>query len=189
MPVDAQSWVATWDALCVSVTRNSPARVTAAIAGSDLREFADQDSASNWLRDDHGSRRFDPRGWFATGTVDDWTFVWEDNGYQGITPATAFKMADGHRLESMFWNVNLQMRFIEVRDRAVTRNFVPFAWGQEWSWVGELGEPLPGEADLAWVDAPQLSGLALLSMTAGIRAVFPDWLDLPDTRFWGHYYP
>lgn len=182
MVSDSGSWTDAWDALCVTLTLSlGPGEAARLMALGEFEAFPDLSSAEAWVSQ---SETYD-RAWFATGAVDDWTFVWEANGWQGVTPDVALRLADGGPLLSMFWNVNSVMSFLAMDGGQVVRQFDPL-FHDEQPPTDDVGAPLSSESGLEWEEAPRLSGLALLSVLAGTAAVDPSWLSTSGTRFWGH---
>jgi len=182
MTDDSTSWTEQWDALCVTVSRLTGPEAAQRIALGELTEFPDVGATEQWI---DASADFD-RAWFATGTVDNWTFLWEANGWQGSLPEVALGLADGGPLASLFWNVNAVMSFLALDDGIVRRQFDPLFHDDENPPTEDIGAPSAIEAELDWANAPLLSSLQLLAATAGIRDVDPSWLETPDVRFWGH---
>ena len=78
--MDDDSWTGTQDGLCISLVFGiDPADTARALCPPDLLAFPSALAASAWVMN---SASFD-RTWLAAGKIDDWTFVWEDNGFQG----------------------------------------------------------------------------------------------------------
>jgi hypothetical protein len=182
MTNDSESWTEQWDAVCVTVTRLTGPEAAQRIALGELTEFPDVDAAEQWVA---ASADFD-RAWFAIGTIDDWTFIWEANGWQGSLPEVALRLADSGPLASLFWNVNAVMSFLAMDGGVVLRQFDPLFHDDEHPPTEDFGAPRAIEAGLDWTNAPRLSGLQLLAATAGVRDVDPSWLEAPHVQFWGH---
>jgi len=179
---DSEAWTDNWDALCVTVTRAAPEEAARLIALADFSEFPTSDAADDWSRE---STSYD-RAWFATGAVDGWTFVWETNGWQGVTVDSALRLANGGPLVSMYWNVNSVMSFLALDHGVILRQFNPLFHNDMAPPTPVIGKALDSEAGLDWDLAPRLSALTVLSLTTGTRAVSPSWLREAGVRFWGH---
>lgn len=180
---DDETWTANWDGLCVSLVRPVAAEDAArAIALDDFRSFPDGGSAEEWV---NGSATYDT-AWFATGQADGWTFIWEANGWQGVTPENAARLSRGGSLVSMFWNVNSLMTFLAAEDGVVARKFDPLFHDDDPPPTEDVGRRHPAELDLDWEHSPRMSGLALLAAMTGTGPAQPSWLSVPGMRFWGH---
>jgi len=181
--VDDDSWTGHYDGLCFSLLLGAePGEVVRSLCPPDLLMFPSAAAAAAWVSDSVG---FD-RTWLATGKVGDWTFVWEDNGFQGADPHRAASLAAESTFVSMFWNVNSLMSFTLARDGQIVRQFDPLFHDDDPSPVPAIGDPLPDEADLDWETEPRLSGLTLLSRLTGTEPANPVWLDRSEVSFWGH---
>lgn len=180
---DYESWVEDVDALCLTVVADcSPEEAARVVALHELAEFADVAAAEQWVTQ---AVHYD-RSWFATGTIDGRTFVWEDNGWQGVTEPTATRLAGGGALASMFWNVESAMKLVVFDAGRVIRSFDPLFHDDVEPPAPVVGRPLDAEAGLDWEDAPRLSGLAVIARVCGTPPVQPSWLTLPGVRFWAH---
>lgn len=179
---DDDNWVGGWDALCVTLVRGlTPVEAAEAIAREDFRGFVSRVSAADWVFD---SEDYD-RSQFATGEVDGWTFIWEENGFQGVAREEGRLLGAATELYSMFWNVNAVMAFLAGRDGHVIRHFDPlFHDDQEPSL--DIGARFDAESGLDWSEAPRASGMALLSAVTGVAPVDPSLLDAAGVRFWAH---
>jgi hypothetical protein len=119
---DDDGWTGDWVALCVSLLRPlSPEQVAHSIALTDFQSFPDRETAETWVDESETYNR----SWFATGEIDDWTFLWESNGWQGVTPENVDRLAGTGELYSLYWNVNAVMTFLAVENGLVTRQFDP----------------------------------------------------------------
>jgi len=179
---DSGSWIEGCDALCLTLTRTPADEAVLLLALSDLSEFPDVDAAEAWVEQ---ATAYD-RAWFATGTIDGWTFVWEENGWQGVMPEVALRLAGGGLLVSAFWNVNALMSFLVVDCGSLLRQFDPLFHDDKEPPTESVGMGLEAEAGLDWKRAPRLSSLTLLSTIGGTRSVAPSWLKEPGVRFWAH---
>src|SRR4051794_5560135 len=71
----SSAWFDEYPALTITLVKGAdPARVVRAMYPDGLTEVADASTAAA-APSDHS--------WVAAGAIDDWTFVWEDNGFQG----------------------------------------------------------------------------------------------------------
>jgi Family of unknown function (DUF6461) len=183
--VDDDAWTGSQDGLCVSLVHAwEPSDAVRALCPDDVLAFDSASNAIAWVRE---SASFD-RTWLAAGAVDAWTFVWEDNGYQGADPDRARSLAAGTTFVSMFWNVNSVMSFILARDGQIVRHFDPLFHDDDPSPVPPTGLALPAEEGLDWESSPRQSGLALLALLAGTDPVTPAWLSQPGVTYWGHHF-
>ena len=181
--MDDDTWTGAYDGLCVSLVRGpDPAAAVRALCPPDLASFPSAATASDWVRD---TAAYD-RTWLATGWVGDWTFVWEDNGFQGADPERAAILAANATFASIFWNVNSLMSFTLAEHGRIVRQFDPLFHDDDPSPVPATGDPLPEETGLDWETEPRLSGLTVLSRVTGTEPVSPAWLSLPGVTFWGH---
>lgn len=180
---DDDSWIVDWEGLCVSLVRPlSPEEAAKSIALADFHSFEDRRAAETWVEQ---SATYDT-SWFATGEIDGWTFLWEANGWQGVTPEKAIRLAGSGVLYSIFWNVNSQMTFLAVEDAMVIRQFDPVFHDQATPPTAEVGARLAAEAELDWEGTPRTSGLSLLASLTGVAPIEPLCLVASDVRFWGH---
>ena len=181
--MDDDSWTETYDGLCVSLVLGAePGEAVRSLCPPDLLTFPSSAAATAWVRD---SVAFD-RTWLATGKVGDWTFVWEDNGFQGADLDRAKSLATETTFVSMFWNVNSLMSFTLARHGQIVRQFDPLFHDDDPSPVPAVGQPLLDEAGLDWETEPRLSGLTLLSRLTGTEPANPAWLNRAEVTFWGH---
>ena len=123
------------------------------------------------------------RAWVAAGKVGDWTFVWEDDGWQGSDVAKAAALSRGTRLVSAFWNVNDVAVATVADDGHVTRQFDPESRTNA---TNAVGTPLPDEEWLDWDHDWVGSLLRLQSRLTGQRIADPSWLRQPGVSFWTH---
>jgi hypothetical protein len=123
------------------------------------------------------------REWVAAGRIGDWTFVWEDNGWQGSDVDKAAALSRGTRLVSAFWNVNELAVATVADDGQVTRQFDPESRTNP---ANAVGTPLPDEDWLDWDHDWIGSLLRLQSRLTGERIADPSWLRQPTVRFWTH---
>jgi hypothetical protein len=179
---DDDTWVAGWDALCVTLVRGLTAVEAAeAIALEDFHGFGSRGLAADWVFDSGDYNRSQ----FATGEVDGWTFIWEENGFQGVAREDGRLLGAASELYSMFWNVNAVMAFVAGREGRVLRHFDPLFHDDPEPSLN-IGAPFDAEAGLEWSEAPRASGLALLSAVTGVSPLDPSLLDAPGARFWAH---
>jgi hypothetical protein len=179
---DDDTWVGGWDALCVTLVRGlTPEEAAEAIALADFQGFENRLSAANWVvaSDDYD------RSQFATGEVQGWTFIWEENGWQGVAREEGRLLGEASELYSMFWNLNAVMTFLAGRDGRVIRHFDPL-FHDDPEPALDIGPAFDAEAGLDWPGAPRTSGLALLSALTGVAPVDPSLLDAAGVRFWAH---
>jgi hypothetical protein len=73
-----------------------------------------------------------------------------------------------------------------VDNNRVVRSFDPLFYGHPNHLP--VGTPFPAEKGLDWSDSPTSAALTLLATVAGTREVHPNWLNLPNVRFWGHLF-
>ncbi len=179
---DDDTWVGGWDALCVTLVRGlTPEEAAEAIALADFQEFENRLSAANWVS---ASDDYD-RSQFATGDVQGWTFIWEENGWQGVAREEGRLLGEASELYSMFWNVNAVMAFLAGREGNVIRHFDPLFHDDPEPSL-DIGPRFEAESGLDWSEAPRFSGLALLSAVTGVSPVDPSLLDGAGVRLWAH---
>jgi len=178
-----EDWTTACDALCVTLLRPlSPAAAAKSLGRGDFTSFPDRASAELWV---DGSATYDA-AWFATGRIGTWTFIWEANGWQGSLVENAVRLSADGSLVSTFWNVNSDMTFLVMEAGEVTRQFDPVFHDHDQSPTTVVGDPIQFEADLDWMSAPRMSGLALLARLTGTDLANPSWLSASDVFFWGH---
>jgi hypothetical protein len=182
--IENLQWLETWDAVCVTLVRTLPPRdAAAAFSDGGVHEFATFDDAQAWACDEDTEDTL--RVAVAAGTVGGWTFLWEDNGFQGVTKQLAVSLSAGSgESVSMFWNVNGVTSFMATRDGVVTRWFEPSFHDEETE--GEtVGAPLPAEAVIDWESEPVSAGLQLLAAVTGTEVANPSWLRRPGVLAFG----
>jgi uncharacterized protein DUF6461 len=170
-------WVEDYGAVCVSMVRGvAPAKAVEELTAGRAKAFANREDAEDWVAGsaDDGSY------WIGAGQVGQWTFVWEDNGFQGSLDRTAARLSAGSVFVSAYWNVNAVEAFTYARDGQVVRQFDPVLDPPG----GGSGDALPAETRLDWEDA-EASMLRLQSTVTGEQAADPAWLDAPGVSFWG----
>ena len=146
------------------------------VAGEEAPRFASDEAAVAWIDADPDYGRVFGYAY----AVDDWTFLWEDNGFRGSDPGVAARLSRRGEFASLFWNVNLDMAFTYARAGKVVRQFDPFAVEQ-----GQ-GAPLRQEKGLDLTDAGMpASGLELLSRITGLPVVDLSWRDRPERVIFG----
>ena len=98
------------------------------------------------------------------------TVVLESNGYWGSIAENLSK-AGIVDAESVFWNVNSQMRYLELRSGETVREFDPLFRHPEPDSDDEpepgVGVPYPEEDSLPFAESPEASALALLATRTG----------------------
>lgn len=169
-------WYDEYPAATVTLVEGTdPAAAVRALYGDDAVQVTSLAAAKSVADDD--------RAWVAAGKVGDWTFVWEDNGWQGSDAAKAAALSRGTRLVSAFWNVN-EVAVATVADNGqVTRQFDPESRTNP---ANAVGAPLPDEEWLDWDHDWVGSLLRLQSRLTGQRIADPSWLRQPGVRFWTH---
>lgn len=173
------AWVQTNEAVCVSLIRSSdPGRAVRLLTSGDLLPLAWPANAESWI--DTGS--YD-RYWIAVGRVGKWTFLWEDNGYDGSLPRIARRLSVGTVFASFYWNVNSDEQFTYASHGRIVRSFDPILDKRN----GGVGAPLPAEAGLHWKSAPELSMVRLQSLITRRPLANPDWLRRQGVTFWGSH--
>lgn len=171
----SKAWFHEYPAVTVTLVRGSdPAGVVRAMYPDDLTEVPGE-AAARATPEDHA--------WVAAGSIDGWTFVWEDNGFQGTDLDAVEELSRGTRLVSAFWNVNDLIVATVAEDGVVTRQFEP---ANRTDARNTIGTPLPAEGWLDWDHDPTGSILRLQAqLTAGSMAD-PSWLERSGVRFWTH---
>jgi hypothetical protein len=166
-----------YDALCVSLVRGvEPVEAVQQLTRNGARPFATRQEAEGWA---WNSGDPNVRIFLAAGQIGDWTFLWEDNGYEGAYAAE--RLSADSAFVSVYWNVNMLEQFTYARHGHIVRLFDPILDRDG----GGTGEALPNEAGLDWEEQPEESMLHLQSSITGVPVANPAWLDLPGVTFWG----
>jgi len=169
-------WVEDYEAVCVSMVRGvAPAKAVEELTSGRARTFPSRVAAEDWVvaSDD------DDRYWIAAGQIGDWTFVWEDNGFQGSLDRSAVRLSAGTVFVSAYWNVNAVETFTLARNGHIVRQFDPVLDRN-----GGTGDALPAEARLDW-DEAEVSMLRLQATITDEEPASWSWLDAPGVSFWG----
>lgn len=167
------AWFDEYPALTVTLVRGAdPARVVRAMYPDGLTEVADARAAAASPAD---------HAWVAAGSIDDWSFVWEDNGFQGSDLKRAEALSQDSRLVSAFWNDNDLAVATVAENGVVTRQFEPIYRTDP---QNTIGRPLPEEGWLDWDHDSTGSMLKLQSELTGNSTADPSWLSRPGVRFW-----
>ncbi len=99
----------------------APTAAVVGLCGPHVRSFLSVSKAQAWASD---AEHFD-RTCVAAGTIGDWVFVWESNGFAGADLEYAQRMSAGSTYVSMFCNVNSLVSFTLARDSLIARRFDP----------------------------------------------------------------
>lgn len=170
-------WVEDYEAVCVSLVQGmSPEEAVAKLTAGRARAFPTRVAAEDWVAD---SDDYD-RNWIVAGRVGDWTFIWEDNGFQGSLEEVAARMSVRSPFVSVFWNVNAVEAFTYARDGHVVRQFDPYAHDDD----AGTGDALPAESGLDWDDA-EVSMLRLQAAITGEPIANMSWLGAAGVSYWG----
>ena len=173
------AWVENDEAVCVSLVRGvSPKRAVRLLTRGDVQPLAGQAQADQWI--DSGSL---DRYWIAVGKIGPWTFLWEDNGYDGSLPGIAKRLSVGTSMVSFYWNVNAVERFIYAADGRIVRAFDPVLDKRS----GGIGNPLRREASLRWRNRPETSMVRLQASITRQPLANPGLLSRPGVTFWGSH--
>jgi Family of unknown function (DUF6461) len=173
------AWVENYQAVCVSLVRGvPPKRALRLLTGGDVRSLAGQADAEHWI-DAGGYDRY----WIAVGRIGKWTFLWEDNGYDGSLPRIARRLSVGTSFVSFYWNVNSVEQFSYASRGRVVRAFDPVLDKRN----GGVGRPLLKEAGLRWRTRPEVSMVRLQASIARTPVANPSWLSRPGVTFWGSH--
>lgn len=173
----AGAWYDDYPAATVTLVEHTdPTAAVRTLYGSDAVQSESLEAARSSTDDGE-------RDWVAAGRIGDWTFVWEDNGWQGSDVDKAAALSRGTRLVSAFWNVNALALATVANNGQVTRQFDPDSRTNP---ENAVGAPLPDEDWLDWDHDWVGSLLRLQSRLTGQRIADPSWLRQPNVRFWTH---
>ena len=100
-----------------------------------------------------------------------WTWVWEDNGFQGSVVRTLTRLSGLGRTISVFRNGHLLSRFTLAERRRVVRRFEPLRHDDPA--VRTTGDPLDDEPLLDW--SRDRCGSAAMTMLANLSGLYPEW--------------
>lgn len=100
-----------------------------------------------------------------------WTWVWEDNGFQGSVTRTLTRLSDLGRTISVFRSGHLLSRFTLAERRRVVRRFEPLRHDDPGA--RSTGDPLGDEPLLDW--SPDRCGSAAMTMLANLSGLYPEW--------------
>jgi hypothetical protein len=168
------AWFDEYPALTVTLVEGGdPAALVRTMYGEELRPAATKAAADRAAADD-GT-------WVAAGKIDGWTFVWEDDGWQGSDLAKAEALSRGTRLVSAFWNANDVALATVANNGRVTRQFDRVSRTEP---DRALGSALPDEGWLDWDHDWTGAMLTLQSRLTGLPLANPSWLDDAGVRFW-----
>lgn len=171
------AWYDDYPAATVTLIEDAdPAGAVRTMYGSDAVQMASKEAAEQ-------AASGGEQDWVAAGKIGDWTFVWEDNGWQGSDADKAAALSRGTHLVSAFWNVNELALATVADDGRVTRQFDPATRTDP---ANAVGNPLPDEEWLDWDHDWVGSLLRLQSRLTGQRIADPSWLGRPQVRFWTH---
>jgi hypothetical protein len=169
----SNAWFDKYPALTVTLVRGAdPARVVREMYPDGLTEVPDASRAAA-VPTDHA--------WLAAGSIDDWVFVWENNGFQGSDVKRAEALSQGTRLVSAFWNDKDVAVATIAENGAVTRQFEP---ANRTDPQNTIGRPLPAEDWLDWEHDRTGAMLQLQAEVTGQATADPSWLKRPGVRFW-----
>jgi len=169
-------WVEDYEAVCVSMVRGvAPAKAVEELTSGRARPFPTRVAAEDWVAasDDYN------RNWIAAGQIGDWTFIWEDSGFQGSLDRSAVRLSASTAFVSAFWNVNAVEAFTYARDGDIVRQFDPVL-----DQSGGTGNAIPAEARLDW-DEAEASMLRLQAAITRQQPASLAWLDAAGVSFWG----
>jgi hypothetical protein len=173
------AWVEDEVAVCVSLVRGiAPEKAVKMLTSGDVRPLAGSAAADDWINT--GS---DDRYWIAVGQIGGWTFLWEDNGYDGSLPGIARRLSAGTSMVSFYWNVNEVETFTDAVNGRIVRSFDPVLDKRN----GGVGKPLPVEASVHWRKTPEVSMVRLQAAVTGQPLANPQWLGRPGVTFWGSH--
>lgn len=152
--------------------------------GTGLQEFESLEAVGLWVCDGP----YYNCSWLAIGRIDEFIFVWEDNGWTGSERDVAIALSTAGSFTSVFWNVNSVMRFVHARGGTLLRSFDPLLRGDDRSPAEIDGLPIEEEAGLDWKAAPVMSALEVLARLTTGHSPTPALLDLPGLRFFGRQF-
>ena len=174
-------WIDNAPAVCVSVVIGATDDEACAVIGRphDI-EFASLRGAADWVSGGY------PRFWYATGTVENVSFVWEENGFRGADRDVADALPSSAAFASVYWNVNSLSAFTFARSGEVVTQFEILWAPNEEEWQSLVAAGAERVTDGEWKAAPWERALILQSQVSGSATVaHPSWLELPGVRFWG----
>lgn len=174
------AWVEDYEAVCVSLVRGvAPRRAVRLLTAGDAQPLAGRAEAEQWI--DEGSD--DDRYRIAVGHVGPWTFLWEDNGYDGSLAGVARRLSLVTSMVSFYWNVNADEQFTYAVHGRLVRYFDPVFYKRN----GGVGKRLRKEIGMRWWSHPEVAMVRLQASLTGQPVANPSWLDGPDVTYWGSH--